>query len=102
MEPATPVTHPAPGAYRLGAATYTLVDGLNPGNLIVRRSRRVVAVLYPNGELVGPGRDAAAAILAGHAQRVYRCGDCHRELTDAESIARGVGPDCWAARERSA
>lgn len=25
-----------------------------------------------------------------------RCQTCHLPLTDPESVARGVGPDCWA------
>ena len=29
-------------------------------------------------------------------QRPPRCRRCHRRLTDPESIARGIGPECWA------
>jgi hypothetical protein len=28
-------------------------------------------------------------------RQLARCQTCHRELTDAASIARGFGPECW-------
>ncbi len=33
------------------------------------------------------------AELAGH------CIDCGRELETPESVARGIGPECWAKRQ---
>lgn len=30
-----------------------------------------------------------------YGQHIGRCGRCGRTLTDAESRARGIGPDCW-------
>lgn len=29
---------------------------------------------------------------------VSRCQRCHRELKDAESMARGYGPECWGRK----
>lgn len=30
-----------------------------------------------------------------YGQRVGKCGNCHKRLTDAQSRARGIGPECW-------
>jgi hypothetical protein len=38
----------------------------------------------------------ARQLLNGHAYGPrYRCIVCHKGLTDAETIARGIGSDCW-------
>ncbi len=31
-----------------------------------------------------------------YGQEIGQCGDCNKTLTDQESRARGIGPDCWA------
>lgn len=36
------------------------------------------------------------AALKAHGIATGSCGCCSRELTDPESIARGIGPICWA------
>jgi hypothetical protein len=36
-----------------------------------------------------------AEAMALYGQKLGHCGRCHRELTDAVSRARGIGPDCW-------
>lgn len=48
------------------------------------------------------GRDAAAALiladstaaLALYGQKIGRCGNCHKTLTDEDSRAFGIGPKC--------
>jgi hypothetical protein len=36
------------------------------------------------------------ASTALYGSKIGSCGRCHRSLTDAESRARGIGPDCWS------
>jgi hypothetical protein len=36
-----------------------------------------------------------AAALKAHGIATGSCGCCGRELTDPESIERGIGPICW-------
>lgn len=36
-----------------------------------------------------------AASTALYGSKIGKCGRCHRTLTDADSRARGIGPDCW-------
>lgn len=98
MDPVAPVTHPTPSEFRLDGTTYVVRPGVNTENLILQRGRRTVAIRYPDGQMTGPARQVFDQIQAGLAILVVRCVDCGRELTDAESKARRVGPDCWAAR----
>jgi hypothetical protein len=35
------------------------------------------------------------AAMGLYGQHIGSCGRCHRTLTDADSRARGIGPDCW-------
>lgn len=35
------------------------------------------------------------ASTALYGSKIGSCGRCHRTLTDADSRARGIGPDCW-------
>ena len=37
------------------------------------------------------------AALARYGQEIGKCGRCNRTLTDAESRARGIGPECIKA-----
>ena len=48
--------------------------------------------IYTSG-LVQINRDVPAAV-AEHGRKTGECGCCGRELTNAESIARGIGPIC--------
>lgn len=37
-----------------------------------------------------------------HIEHAGRCGKCGRQLTDPESIQRGIGPECWSMIETAA
>lgn len=39
---------------------------------------------------------AKAAALKVELPAIGRCRICGRRLTDAESLARGIGPECWS------
>jgi hypothetical protein len=104
MEQIPPVTLPPPGEYRL-----RLPGAAHPINLTITRTDRGATLVYAGRRWVGcltvggkfdgrPWARLALERVAAHAQRLHRCGDCGRELTDPASIARGVGPDCWEAR----
>ena len=45
---------------------------------------------------------ARASALRSELRSQDRCADCGRPLEDPESVARGVGPDCWGKRARAA
>lgn len=99
-----PASTVPPGEYRLRlpgtARPVTLEVSRNgAGTALLWCDNRWVGCLTSGGRYEGYAwaREALAAIPA-HGQRISRCQDCHRELTDPESIARGIGPDCWAAR----
>lgn len=45
-------------------------------------------------------REAAAALGTDVDSPLYgRCVNCSRDLTDEESIERGMGPDCWGKKD---
>lgn len=109
MESTTPVTLPAPGTYRLRLPNtvrpiVVTLEATPAGHTLLRRGRRTVGVLAPSGYFEGRpwAREALAFIRAGGAHQVVRCQDCQAELRDPTSRQRGFGPDCWAARRRSA
>jgi len=100
---------PSPGEFRLtmpGASRSIVVklERTRAGHTLIRRAGRAGGLLTPSGHYEGRpwAREALAALAAGRGEPVVRCGVCARELTDQDSKARGVGPDCWAARSRSA
>lgn len=53
------------------------------------RNQGVRRAVFNTIRAMGP-----AASMAAYGQHIGRCGRCHRTLTDADSRARGIGPDC--------
>lgn len=41
-------------------------------------------------------RDDALAVLAENGKRLGTCACCGRALSNDESVARGIGPECWS------
>jgi hypothetical protein len=46
------------------------------------------------------GQHALAHYLEDQLAKAGRCRICGARLTDEDSIRRGIGPTCWAKRER--
>lgn len=70
--------------------------------LVLTRPGKAAALARRNA--AHPNPDIAAigeAMLAGLAI-VSRCRECGRELSDPESVAAGIGPDCEAAKAGAA
>jgi hypothetical protein len=53
------------------------------------RNRAIRTSIFTTIRTVG-----VQASMALYGQHIGRCGRCHRTLTDADSRARGIGPDC--------
>jgi hypothetical protein len=88
-------------------------DSSNPGFLYINSNeqsswaRMYYGKVSPNSEFM-PGRDAPDNMLEllgtlsgdvlsaaqAHGQKTGNCSCCNRELTDPQSIARGIGPVC--------
>jgi hypothetical protein len=98
------MTNPPPiGEFRLhmpGAARAVIlrITRTDRGATLVYTGRRWVGCLTTAGRFQGRAWVRVALERLTDARRLHRCRDCGRELSDPDSVARGVGPDCLQAR----
>jgi hypothetical protein len=88
-----------PGASRPITLTISRTDR---GAILVYAGRRWVGCLTTAGRFEGRAWVRVALERLTDAHRLHRCRDCGRELSDPESVARGIGPDCYQAQGRRA
>ena len=69
-----------------GVATYRIIGGHNDQRLDIEQAVMVLERLAVTEEIPGA--------LAAYGREIGRCGRCHRTLTDEDSRAAGLGPDC--------
>jgi hypothetical protein len=92
-----------------GEFRFTMPGASRPITLTISRTGRGATLVYAGRRWVGcltatgrfEGRAwvrVALERLRDGAERLPRCRDCGRELSDPASVARGVGPDCFQAR----
>jgi hypothetical protein len=70
----------------LGVAVYRIIGGHHDQHLAYEDAVKVL-------ERIACTDDVAGA-LAAYGREIGRCGRCHRTLTDEDSRAAGLGPDC--------
>jgi hypothetical protein len=88
---------------RIGSICWLGQDNLPTGEVsLARYAVLSLASLWLAGDLFDAITALDAEALAAYGRVVWLCAICGRPLKDAESLNRGVGPDCWASIKRHA